>query len=184
MGDIRYVGTDIHVHIAEPDPINVSVEEPDSIDVTLPHDGDIVYGGLPRGGDTGDILVKLSNRDYHAEWMAMREAGLVHIYYDTTANWNMQSGMVSEEGAIYIYSDYYHDDQGRPIPGIRIGDGSAYLIDLPMSSQDLTDKFYDHINNHSIHVSAQDRLFWNNKVTSVVDATDVENLILTKDFVL
>lgn len=183
MDDVRYISDDIHVRIAEQDPVNVNIEEHDAVQIDIP-DATVVYGGLPRGGVYNDILVKKSNRDYHAEWMSMREAGLSHIYYDTTANWNAQRDLISEEGSIYIYSDYYQDGQGRPVPGIKIGDGSAYLIDLPAGNQDLTDRLFDHINNSVIHVSAYDRTFWNNKVTSVIDPADAENLILTKDFVL
>ena len=172
MGDTTYIHDDVHVRIDEPEPIRVTID-----------DATLAYGNLPRGGDTGDILVKTSPRDYHAEWMSMREAGYNHIYYDTTANWNAQSGLVSEEGAIYIYSDYFHDDQGNPIPGIRIGDGRAYLIDLPVASEDFADKLYEHITNSVVHVSAYDRSFWNNKVTSALDSSDPENLILTKDFI-
>ncbi len=171
MGDTTYIHDDVYVRIDEPEPIRVTID-----------DATLAYGNLPRGGNAGDILIKTDPRDYYAEWMSLRQAGLTHIYYDTTANWNAQSLMISEEGAIYIYSDYSVGSQGF-IPGVKIGDGSAYLIDLPFTSSDYIDRLYEHINNRQIHILPEERQFWNNKVTSALDSSDPENLILTKDFI-
>lgn len=116
--------------------------------------------------------------------ISLQQLGLRAVYYDTTAAWNSMPSMVGEEGAIYIYSDHQEiiDELGNKyyIPGIRIGDGKAYLIDLPFLSDALTEAFYDHITNTSIHISAEERDFWNNKVSSYLDADDHENLVLSK----
>lgn len=118
--------------------------------------------------------------------LLLSQLGLRAIYYDTTANWNAQSGIVSQEGALYIYSDYkvIEDEVGNRnnVPGIRIGDGASYLIDLPFLSDNSVDVFYSHINNTSMHVSESDRIFWNNKVSSYLDSQDTENLVLSKDY--
>jgi hypothetical protein len=48
-----------------------------------------------------------------------------------------------------------------------MGDGKAYLIDLPFlngADSDLEDMLLDHINNKIIHVDLTDRGFWDNKV--------------------
>lgn len=37
-----------------------------------------------------------------------------------------------------------------------------------------------HMNDVSSHVSSDDRIFWNNKVTTKIDSENIENLILTK----
>lgn len=118
--------------------------------------------------------------------LLLSQLGLRAIYYDTTASWNAQPGIVSEEGALYIYNDYkvIEDEVGNRInvPGIRIGDGTTYLIDLPFLSDNSVDVFYSHINNTSMHVSESDRIFWNNKVSSYLDGQDTENLVLSKDY--
>jgi len=172
MDNVVYITNDLDVDIEDSD-VEVGV---DISGVTFSQ------GGMPAGGDIGDIIVKTSQRDYYAEWMSLREAGLTHIYYDTTANWNSQVTMVSEMGAIYIYSDYITSDTGV-IPAVKIGDGSAFLIDLPFTSSDYIDKLYDHINNNNIHTSSVEKNYWNNKVAPIIDSNDAENLILTTDYI-
>ena len=103
------------------------------------------------------------------------------IQYDTTENWNSRVNLVSEIGTIYYYEDYFQetDDQGNIItrPGIKIGDGMAYLIDLPfINSQGNID---EHINNKSIHITEAERLFWNNKCRVDESYIDNENLIFS-----
>lgn len=115
--------------------------------------------------------------------MALVRVGAKPIYYDTTANWNEKRSLISETGAIYIYSDYETDEvngQTIYIPGIRIGDGSSYLIDLPFLSGGTSKQFVQHLSNTLLHVSDQDREFWNNKVTAFLNPADSENLILSK----
>lgn len=53
------------------------------------------------------------------------------IRYDTTANWNAQVQLTAERGVIYIYSDHAVDEDGKTVAGIKIGDGTSYLIDMP-----------------------------------------------------
>ena len=103
------------------------------------------------------------------------------IQYDTTENWNSRVNLVSEIGTIYYYEDYFQeiDDQGNTItrPGIKIGDGMAYLIDLPfINSQGNID---EHINNKSVHITEAERLFWNNKCRVDESYIDNENLIFS-----
>lgn len=116
--------------------------------------------------------------------ISLPELGLRAIYYDTTANWNAQGSLIAEEGTIYIYSDYssYDDGNGNivPLAGIKIGDGSAYLIDMPFVTDGLTATLLNHINNHDVHITPQERAFWNNKVSSYIDPESTETLILSK----
>lgn len=96
----------------------------------------------------------------------------VYVLYDTTDGWNAQKDLQSEKGVIYIYSDYKWEN-GSNIAGIKVGDGNAYLYDMPF-----LDTLYDkHINNLEIHITSEERKRWNNKVTSDIDG---ETLILSK----
>lgn len=116
--------------------------------------------------------------------LSLPDLGLRAIYYDTTANWNMQGNLVAEEGTVYIYSDYttYDDGNGNitPLAGIKIGDGNAYLIDMPFVTDALTATLLRHISNTEVHLTAQERAFWNNKVSSYIDLEDGETLVLSK----
>ena len=118
--------------------------------------------------------------------ISLPELGLRAIYYDTTANWNMQHSLITEEGAVYIYSDYttYTDGAGNvtPLAGIKIGDGNAYLIDVPFVTDAITAALLNHINNHEVHITAQEREFWNNKVSAYIDPGSSEILVLSKTF--
>ena len=99
------------------------------------------------------------------------------IYIDTTENWNSRITFIPERKDIIIYTDRGHIDDGQgnqiDVPGIKIGDGNAYLIDLPFVGDD--DKYailYElrhHTENTAIHVSPSDRTFWNNKLNCVVE---------------
>ena len=90
---------------------------------------------------------------------------------DTTTNWNAARGMVPLAGEVIIYTDYkviQKEIDGEMktvfIPGIKIGDGQTYVQDLPFVDTELRDKIMEHINNENIHVTLQEKLFWNNKL--------------------
>lgn len=95
----------------------------------------------------------------------------IQLKRDTTANWNAARGFVPMAGEIIIYTDYssYQKEvNGRIktilIPGIKIGDGGAYVQDLPFVDEDLRDTLMDHINNMDLHVTLGEKAFWNNKI--------------------
>ncbi len=103
----------------------------------------------------------------------------IPIFYDTTANWNAHPELVSVAGYIYVYSDYQTDGDDN-IPGIKVGDGNAYLIDLPF-----TDSLYkEHIEDTVSHITSAERTAWNNKITCYISPTDPTNLIFTKDNII
>lgn len=93
---------------------------------------------------------------------------------DTTENWNRQSNLISKKGSFYIYTDYYKKDN-LDIPGLKIGDGKAYLIDLPFINPDLS-SYNSHIANKDIHTSAAEKAVWNNKITCT-DPTNGSELL-------
>lgn len=106
------------------------------------------------------------------------------IFYDTTQNWNLAPQTIAEQAAIYIYSDrnVYEDEVGNPIfvPGIKVGDGSSYLIDLPFVDENVIRALANHVADTTRHITQAERIFWNNKVSSYMDSVDGENLILSK----
>ena len=107
---------------------------------------------------------------------------VAHIEYDTVAGWNAKPTLTSKLGTVYVYTDYKTilDLQGGVIniPAIKIGDGNAFLIDLPFMGGN-EDEFLQHINNNQIHITQAEREFWNSKVRPVVTQESNERLILT-----
>lgn len=106
------------------------------------------------------------------------------VYYDTEENWNTASTTIAERRAIYVYSNHRYIDDGHgnlyPVPSIKIGDGTSYLIDMPFITDGLEVELSDHINNQVIHITQEERLFWNNKVTCYMDDNS-ENLVFSKN---
>ena len=112
-------------------------------------------------------------------------SGVTNVISKTTAEWNAQPTTVSKKNYLYVYTDHQTkvDESGKTIyiPGIKIGDGLAYVIDLPF-----IDVLYsEHIADASIHVTEAEKEFWNNKVAAYYVVDDEEgNLILTKDLII
>lgn len=117
---------------------------------------------------------------------------------DTTAHWNNARGFVPMAGEVIIYDDYQIktwqvEEYGEivtkteNIPGIKIGDGNAYVQDLPFVDEDLRDKLMTHINNSEVHTTLAEKLFWNNKVNvddayeQIHDELEDETLILNRN---
>lgn len=75
----------------------------------------------------------------------------------TTAEWEQLNHIVSVVGEIYVYSDYKEDEEGNPIPGIKMGDGNAYIVDLPF------------VTAEDARITQEDIDNWNNKVAVRVD---------------
>ena len=86
------------------------------------------------------------------------------IHYNTTAYWNEQKNLIPHEGAIVIYSDYSKVDD-IDIPNFKVGDGKAYLIDLPFANNDLRATIAEHIANDERHLTSEDRTKLSNSVT-------------------
>lgn len=99
------------------------------------------------------------------------------VLYATTETWNSMPSLVSKKGFIYIYSDWKKDDLGNNIASVKFGDGNAYLIDIPFKD----DMWWAHINDAVIHVTPEEREFWNNKITCYsINNGENTTLVLTK----
>lgn len=108
----------------------------------------------------------------------------IPIHYGTTEHWNSQPDLVGKKSHIYVYSDYAEteiDGEMVVIPNIKIGDGSAFLIDNPFISKSVEDILDLHIDDNSVHISETERDFWNKKVRCFIDPEDNENVIFTTD---
>lgn len=131
----------------------------------------------------------------------------IKLKRDSTANWNAARGFVPLEGELIIYDDYQPsyilnidgtyrlDNEGNPItrkdkdgnvlyaPGIKIGDGKAFVQDLPFIDDELRAKLIAHLNDTQIHVTLQDKEFWNNKV-NIDDSDEVVDGYLENDLLI
>ena len=99
-----------------------------------------------------------------------------YVQTATESEWDSQPTLVSEAGVMYIYKDHSTTSSGEEVPAFKIGDGTTYLIDLPFNDDLLT----EHINNTTVHITEEERIFWNNKVTAYIGGE--EELVLSKSY--
>lgn len=99
----------------------------------------------------------------------------IQLKHDTTEHWNNAIGFIPLPGEVIVYDDYETktytvEEYGETvtktvqIPNIKIGTGNAYVQDLAFVDEQTKAILMEHINNQNIHVTLQDKLFWNNKV--------------------
>ena len=91
---------------------------------------------------------------------------------NTNDGWASNPTYVPKKGELVIYTD---------TANIKIGDGSAYLVDIPFVGSEETEAIIEELREHMAddisHVTQADRDFWNAKLNySLSD----ENLVLTR----
>ena len=80
----------------------------------------------------------------------------------TSAEWAELITLQSRKGEVYIYTDAAEDDEGNPLPMVKIGDGNAFVVDLPFTTA------------VDFRITQEDIDNWNGKVSVRLEG---ENLI-------
>lgn len=153
------------------DTLNTGIQPVKNNNVNVDTQDIIIRGGIRPSTSVKDHSA-LSNLDYFKSG----HTGFAGIQFGTTAEWNAQLGYIPVQGMLVVYTDFssYEDAETGEIhyiPGFKIGDGNAYLIDKPFLSDDIRMTLINHINNGTIHITAEERDTWNNKLNyeEVVD---------------
>ena len=101
----------------------------------------------------------------------------------TRTQWASSITEVSKKNVLYVYTDYRiitkPNGDEIVIPGLKFGDGATYVVDLPFIAMD-DELLLNHVNNTDIHITAAERVFWNNKNRTYIDDVDNEMLVITK----
>lgn len=122
-------------------------------------------------GDDGSVCLNVAGEG--AARLSMEQVRIIRenrkcVYVDTTENWNLQVSFVPERGDIIVYSDWesVSDEAGNVtwLPGVKIGDGNAYCVDLPFITDAIARDLLDHMSDRQAHVTQAEREFWNNKL--------------------
>lgn len=111
------------------------------------------------------------------------------IKHDTTENWNNATGFIPLPGELIVYDDYetktYQvEEYGEMvtktvnIPNVKVGTGNAYVQDLMFIGDDIRDIVMQHIHDYDVHVTLQEKVFWNNKVNIDDDYDKVHGEVL------
>ena len=116
------------------------------------------------------------------------KASSVGVSRDTTANWDAHPLFVPKKGQLIVYSDHRIDTDGEGnviyIPGLKVGDGKAYLKSLPFVGDDILieteEMLRQHEENPVIHTTSEEKEFWNQKLNCEVDSQS-GTLVLTRN---
>ena len=111
------------------------------------------------------------------------------IKHDTTENWNNATGFIPLPGELIVYDDYetktYQvEEYGEMvtktvnIPNVKVGTGNAYVQDLMFIGDDIREIVMQHIHDYDVHVTLQEKVFWNNKVNIDDDYDKVHGEVL------
>lgn len=107
--------------------------------------------------------------------------GGVNVTSKTTAEWNAATGYIPAKGEIIVYSDrrtIVKDEGTIVVPGVKIGDGSSYVGDLPFLDEGETQiDIEEHISDTTIHTNTEEKDFWNNKISIDYSELNSETLV-------
>lgn len=109
--------------------------------------------------------------------------GKLSAKFGTTAYWSKQTSLVSEKDCLYVYIDWKTktvDGAEVDVPGFKIGDGMAYVVDLPFTAAN-EDSLTEHMADTIVHITAAERNNWNNKVSCFISASDPETVVFSTD---
>lgn len=134
-------------------------------------------GRLVRVNDYGGSPKYFAWNATTSEWDEVNwgSGGDKEIFYGTTEYWNTQPRLISIKSCVYVYNDHDFNSEGKAIPGIKIGDGTSYLIDMPF----IDEKYTQHILDTASHITQQERDAWNEKVRCFIDPLNDQNIIFT-----
>ena len=110
-----------------------------------------------------------------SHWLVVGDIIGKNIKIGSTSEWSTQSSYIAPAGTIIIYTDhgsYIKNNTTIVVPGIKISDGLAYIVDLPFVGDDvkadIMDELNTHINDQVRHITSAERTFWNNKLNCEV----------------
>ena len=130
--------------------------------------------------DTKEFVISAALNDLNNKFID-RNLG---VEYDTTANWNARRGYIPKKGALIVYSDYKtieKDNETVYVPGFKIGSGNGYVQDLAFLDEAVEYQLVNHINNDIVHLTAEERAFWNNKLNVSESNVQNEELIFNRN---
>lgn len=151
----------------------------------------VLYGSTTTGADdyttgwkSGSILTLTYDGTNWVRNQSYNELNVPNVIAKTTAQWRNTLTYIPPKDTILIYLDHGTitiNEVTYDVPGIKIGDGLAYGIDLPFVGDDvkqyILDQLETHTGNTTIHITSTERTFWNNKLNCDING---EILILNR----
>ena len=132
---------------------------------------------LAAAGTSSTYHNQLHNLDYASSG----HTGFAGIEFGTKDYWNIErADYIPPEGMIVVYTDY-QEIGGRWIPGIKIGDGNAYLINKPFIGEGVADILRLHLEDMTRHITEAERQKWNNKLNFTTPEINSDLLVFNRD---
>lgn len=103
---------------------------------------------------------------------------------DTTAHWEANPTFIPLKGEVIVYSDYATENVNGmlvDIPNFKVGDGLAYVVDLPFVGDDLRETLSMHLLDTAAHITPAERAFWNAKVRCFVGTQTQEEAVVENE---
>ena len=129
----------------------------------------------PAGGGTKDYNRLINRPQINSVTLSGNQtpADLGLMSENTAAGWAVMPDYVPKAGEICLYSD---------AAKIKIGDGSAFIADLPFIGeqdiQTLREALQRHMEDMTAHVTTREKEFWNNKLNYEVSG---DTLVLNRN---
>ena len=101
------------------------------------------------------------------------------IKFDTVAGWAARSSYIPVRGELIVITDYAQNSNGENVAALKVGDGLAYAVDLPIVMENIVEELAAHIADTTAHVTPSDRTFWNGKWSGYVSNSSPETLVFT-----
>lgn len=134
----------------------------------------VIYGntsvgtnGYTTGWQDNAIITLTYDGTNWVRNQSFNELDVPNLMVKTTAEWRATPAYIPPKDAILVYSDYETitiNGHTYNVPGIKIADGLAYGIDQPFVGEVTKNQIINHINDTTSHITAEERIFWNNKL--------------------
>lgn len=121
-----------------------------------------------------DLRIHLLPKSLQTIKLVQSSIGDAKVTVDTAEGWALRPTYIPKNGEIAVYSNATVLDKNYP--AIKVGDGNAYVVDLPFLGEEKTNVLFEHIANDEIHVTPEEKTFWNAKLNYDIAG---EQLILT-----
>lgn len=112
---------------------------------------------------TLDGITVTGNRNLYETYSCMSEGNITF--------WAQHPAYVPKKKELVVYLDYKYSS-----PAMKVGDGITAVQYLPFIDQWMATDIWEHRNDTTVHITAAERLKWNNKVSL---SEDGETLIFT-----
>lgn len=84
-----------------------------------------------KGKSAYEIAVANGFIGTEKEWLDSLAGDDIHIEMNTTETWDKMTEYIPPAKTLIVYSDHTILEDGTVIPGVKIADGLAYVVDLP-----------------------------------------------------